>query len=232
MNRIRHHPAVSTISVVLTLLFYKAFEQFVAPQISVIPGASFVLSILASVGFYVSFFSGLLWLYFRYIEDVVNPKEAICGDWFYKLDVHGRPSPRYGLCYVTRHRGELSASGIHYHPDHKKFTSRFTSDYVLIENHTLIILYTSVGVDEDIFLRRGVFFLATEGVPPSRIYGVWTDLLPTRNSGDIVFQRRDRNTDDLLTTLGYPLTSSELQKVLNAPGVPVASSSPANASGV
>lgn len=210
------HSAITTVSVTLTIIFYAVFTKYISPFVAGIPGLGFIVGVFASIGFYVSLFQALLWIHFKFVLDIVNPEEAIVGEWFYKLDIRGRENePRYGICKISRYGGEVLITGIHYHPRQKKFTSRFSSDFTLINGHNLIILYTSVGVDEETFTRKGAFFLSTEETPPKRIYGVWTDVLPNRNVGDIVMQRRDKHTDAILDTVGYPKDSSELQKILN-----------------
>ena len=104
-----------------------------------------------------------------------------------------------------RNKGVLHISGLHFDPDEGTFTSSFTSDYVMHDGNKLIIFYSSVGVDHDIFMRQGIFHLATEGVPPRKIYGVWTDVLPAQNAGAMHMKRRDNETEAILINLDYPM---------------------------
>lgn len=216
MKKSKYNPIATTASVFLTISFYTAVIKFISPLFAALPGLDFILGSFASVGFYVSVFEFLNWLYNKFLHDKLNPKEAIVGEWFYKLDIAREESePRYGICRISEHQGEMLITGIHFDPSQEKFTSRFRSESVRLDNDNLVVMYSSAGVDEEIFTRRGVFYLQTEEIPPKRIYGVWTDVLPSRNAGDIVLQRRDENTDAILNDIGYPLDSSELQKMLN-----------------
>lgn len=208
---------VTSIIVALSILFYTVFTQYVNPLVSGIPGLGLVSGVLASVGFYVSVFAVSLWVYNTFLRDRIEKQEAITGKWFYKLQIKGKEyAPRYGICKIARHGDKLSANGIHYAPESRKFTSRFTSDHIIIDGNNLIIMYTSVGVDEEIFMRRGVYFLSTEDVPPSRIYGIWTDVVPNKNLGDIIMQRCDKNTDKILESISFPVGSSELEPIIGA----------------
>jgi hypothetical protein len=210
-----HHEStsVTTFSVTLTLLFYTAFTTYLSPRLAILPGFGLVIGILASTGFYLSLFHFLLWAYHRWISDRLEPRLAIAGEWFYRLQIRGQEgSPRYGICEIQKHGSELHVTGIHFDPHKKKFTSRFSSDCVVRDGKSFIVFYTSVGVDDEIFSRRGTYILSTEGVPPTRVYGVWTDVFPAKNSGDIVMQRRDATTDLILTNCGFPLDSSTFEQ--------------------
>jgi hypothetical protein len=215
MKQIRNFPAVSTIAVTLTISFYTLLSNYVSPLISeIIPGSGFIVGVFTSVGFYLSVFEILLWIHYKFIDDRLNPREAITGEWFYKLEVRGKEEQaKYGLCRIGRHKGELTATGVHFDPQRKKFTSKFGSDIIRINGNTMIIVYHSAGVDEETFLRHGILFLSTDGVPPQRIYGVWTDVLPSRNAGDIVMYRRDKEVDKAMQSIGYPEDASNLQEI-------------------
>ena len=210
----RRFLTVNTVIVAFTILFYTGITQYINPSLSTVPGLGPLTGLMASIGFYVSAFRGSLWLYNKFLIDKVELREAITGDWFYKLQIKGRTMPRYGICKFSRHDGSLVATGIHYNAGSNTFTSRFTSDHILIDGNNVTIIYTSVGVDEDIFMRRGVFFLSTEDLPPRRMYGIWTDVIPNTNLGDIVMQRRDNNTDKILVSIGYPLAASALDVIV------------------
>lgn len=197
---------VTSTLVTVTIVFFLVFSKYVAPHLSQIPGLGLVSGLFAAAGFYASVFVALLWAYNRFMRDKVEPREAIVGEWYYTLTIKGKTaSPRYGICRIERHGDEIIAYGMHYSPKSGKFTSRFTSDHVVLAGTHLVIIYTSVGVDEEIFMRKGVYFLSTEGIPPARIYGIWTDVLPNTNLGDILMCRRDSETDQALLDVGCPL---------------------------
>ena len=156
MENKKYIPVVTTFCVTLTILFFKLFSNYIEPKITGTPGLGFVVGILTSVGFYVSLFQIMVWFYFKFLFELINPQEAITGEWFYKLSINGKDNePRYGICLIKRHWNELSITGIHFCPAKNKFTSRFNSSTCLFDKNELIILYTSVGVDEETFLRRG-----------------------------------------------------------------------------
>jgi hypothetical protein len=217
---------VTSVIVALTIFFYTVCIEYI-PQVPSVPGFRLVLGMFASVGFYVAVFKASLWVYNEYLRDMLEKREAITGEWFYKLQIKGKEHlPRYGICKIARHDEELSANGIHYAPEVKKFTSRFTSDHAIIDGNNLIIMYTSVGVDEDIFMRRGVYFLSTEGFPPNRIYGIWTDVVPNTNIGDIIMQRCDKNTDKILADMEFPIGTSELKPIVASASHPASAIKP------
>ncbi len=212
----KNYEAVTTIAVAVSIIFYTVFNKHITPLIiEGFPEFGFLASLLASIGFYVFAFKFFIWVYFKWLEGKLNSKEAILGEWFYKLEIKGRTNdPRYGICQISRHNDEIIATGMHFDPSKNKFTSRFNADFVLIQGHTVMMIYSSFGVDEEIFSRKGVFFLSTEGSPPKRIYGVWTDVLPNKNSGEIMMQSRDNQTDNFLSSINYPLKKSEFQKIM------------------
>jgi hypothetical protein len=217
----RGFATVTTLCVALAISFYAWFTGSVAPAIAKAtssgPQIRFVVSLFAAAGAYVALFQGLLWLYEKFLEDRLNRREAIQGEWFYKLDIRATPNnPVYGICEIGKDGGKLSARAIHFDPKTNKFTSRFNSDFVVLEGGTLIIVYSSAGLDEDLYTRRGVYFLSTEGTPPRRVYGIWSDVLPGRNSGEMLMIRRDRHSDAFLRSIGYPIDSTELDRLLSS----------------
>jgi hypothetical protein len=208
---------VTTLLVTITIVFFLVFNKYVSATLANIPGLGLVSGLFAAAGFYVSLFKCLLWGYNRFLRDRFEPKEAITGEWFYTLTIKGKEDrPRYGICRIERHRDDVIAHGMHYSVEQRKFTSRFTADHIVIDGSVVNIIYTSVGVDEDIFMRRGVYFLASEGLPPMRMYGIWTDVVPNTNAGDIIMERRDTRTDQVLQSVGYPLQSLEATGVVSA----------------
>jgi hypothetical protein len=214
MKRVHESASVTSFVVTMTLLFYTAFNTYLTPRLAILPGFGFVIGILASTGFYLTFFHVLLWIYNKWIDDRVEPRQAIVGEWFYKLQIRGQEgTPRFGICEIQRHGADFHMTGIHFDPLSRKFTSRFTSDCLVRDGKNVLVFYTSVGVDEDIFTRRGTYMLSTEGVPPKRIYGVWTDVFPAKNAGDIVMQRRDKTTDAILLNYGFPLNATAFENV-------------------
>jgi hypothetical protein len=212
---------VTTLCVALAISFYAWFTGAVAPAIARATDSGkpirFVVSLFAAAGVYVTLFQGLLWLYEKFLEDRLNRREAVQGEWFYKLDIRATPdNPRYGICEIGKDSGKLTARAIHFDPRTNKFTSRFNSDFVILDGATLIIVYSSAGLDDDIYTRRGVYFLSTEGTPPKRMYGIWSDVLPSRNSGETLMVRRDRHSDAFLRSIGYPVDSAELERLLSS----------------
>lgn len=206
MTRSSDSASVTALSVAATILFYKVVSSMLTPRLTDIPELTFLVALLSSIGFYLAVFKILTWSYDRVLHRRLVPAEDVIGEWFYKLQITGRPqSPyRYGLCRISRSRSGLTASGIHYHPEKQGFTSRFSTDYLILDNTTVILLYSSFGIDEEGFVRKGIFFLQSEGEPPDKIYGLWTDVLPVSNYGDIFMQKRTPATDRILDEIGYP----------------------------
>ena len=164
----------------------------------------FIAIVLSTVVFSLVY-SILYSFYIKYLEHRVTQKENIYGDWFYLLEINGKPNdPRYGICRIEKHDGEMYLSGIHYSPQTKTFTSMFSTDSAIINKDKIVVNYSSTGADEDVFNRKGVYYLNTEGIPPQRIFGIWSDVLEGSNKGRITMHKRTKETDSLLKEIGYP----------------------------
>lgn len=216
MINIKGQQTVITICVTIAIIFYVAFTKYVNAVLNVNSETGvIIIGILTSTGIFLFCFNSLVWIYSKYFEHIFFPKENIVGEWFYKLEINGKPEgDRYGICKIEKHNGELLASGTHFHPTAGRLTSMFTTDYAIIDKDKLIINYASTGVDSDVYSRKGIYYLSTEGKPPVRIFGIWTDVLHGSNKGKIFMQKRSNETDKILEELGYPFGVEQLRNIL------------------
>jgi len=207
---------VTVICLVLTIAFYNFFNYKIAPLFASIPALAPIIGLLASTSFYISLFRVFLWIYETYLEDRFYPNEAVLGQWFYRIEVKGREDdPLFGIFEVEKRNGEFSMKGVHYHPVKKRFTSRFNSEKISLGNNQMFVFYNSAGGHRDIFLRKGILILNLEGVPPKRMYGVWSDILPIKNTGELVMQKMNKDVEKLLVEIGFPRDSYSFGKMLS-----------------
>lgn len=211
---------VSTSVVAITLVFYSLFQNYVSPLLTGTPGLGAITGILASIGFYVGLYQLITWYYYKYLHERFENEYSLSGEWVYKLAIadknnNGNKKIRFGICKITKSGADYTFGGTHFNPDTQAFTSRFSSDHVIFQTKRIVIIYKSVGVDGDIFMNNGVYFLTLEGTPPENIYGVWSDVVPNKSFGDIMMQRRDKDSDKQLKDIGYPLNSADKQEMLN-----------------
>jgi len=207
---------VISFSVSLSIVFYQVFIKYITKLLELNDQLSILLiGVVTSTGVFFISFNFLTFLYYKFLEDLIFKKEAITGDWFYKLEVFGNESStKFGICTIEKYEGKLTARGTHYDPKEEVFTSLFFSDYLIVDDDKVIINYSSRGVDGDVFDRKGIYYLTTEGKPPTRINGIWTDVLNGKNRGRIFLQKRDKESDNLLKEVGYPFEGEELKKLL------------------
>lgn len=210
----RHSKAVNSVSLLLTLGAFGYFNDAIAPRLSGNEWLNLAAGIGLSMGLYVGLYNALVWLFGTFLEDRINPREAIAGEWIYKLTILGRSrTERFGICTIERVGNEIAISGIHFDPIKRKFTSKFVSDHVHLRGSELTILYKSSGVDEEVYIREGAYLLTTQGCPPERISGVWADM-PAKNSGEIIMQRRTPQSEAILSSYGYPANDVEVSRLL------------------
>ncbi|MCE0485416.1 hypothetical protein [Ornithinimicrobium sediminis] len=213
-------------ALLLTLAAYGYFSTDLAPKLSNNSWLNIAVGLAVSLGVYIALYNFLVWLFGAVLEDKINPREAISGEWIYRITVLGaNTQSRYGICTIEKVRDEYVVSGIHYHPLRASFTSKFVSTHVHLRGGELTVLYKSAGVDEEVYVREGVYRLTTQGTPPDRISGVWADM-PSKNSGEIIMQRRTKAGDAILRTHGFPIDKADADRILLQSAMGAAESPP------
>jgi hypothetical protein len=210
----KHQLAINTVCVTAALTAYTSLNHYLAPQLITVWWAAPLLSGIASLGSYAALVTFLQWLYDNYIEDFLIRKISLAGKWYYILEINGQDTHRIGKCTISRDDGSLYLSGTHFHPSKKVFTSNFSSEAFQIDYPRLYVRYIAQGIrDKELDKSEGVFFLQTEGEPPSKIHGTWSDVVPARNTGSITLLRESPQVEQRMRERGYPVGISEVEKV-------------------
>jgi hypothetical protein len=173
----------------ISLFFYIVLNEYLS---SFIPPnenlTRLILSFLSSIGFYFLVYSAFYELYDRFIYPIVNPIFNIAGKW-YHIGVLENGDIRHGTVNITFRKRDLVMLG-----DNRKIDGAFSSSWrtetIKMEDREIILIYNSEGKNRAHPQSKGEMVLHIHGSPPDKITGLWNDMAPHQNRGEITLYKK------------------------------------------
>ncbi len=201
MNKM--NTTISTYCFMFGLLFYIIVHDYLMPKIIQNPTSlKIVIEVLSTLGFYVAIFQIANILYERYLFKKIDPRFNLDGDWYQVFTSGNGSSPviRHGPCRITCNVDGIIMSATNYNLENE-LSSNWQSETVSLSGNRITLLFVSEGKSRKIPIKKGSMAFNLHGCPPDTLSGIFNDLSPGKNFGDIRIFRNKAEYERHLNTV-------------------------------